>query len=100
MAEAPTPRVPVEEIRRILKEAGYPDEVVNYATNLVTNALNKLPKYATRATVYREVNKALGPIYRQIKYYEGLKGADAWLTWHEIQRRALEGIASAVIRRD
>jgi hypothetical protein len=92
MAQAPTVTIDLVKLEEALRAAGATDEEVLQVTNEILNVIRKSRKYQDRGRVYREVNKALSPIYRAIKYTRGLSGDDAWREWYRIQREALAAL--------
>jgi hypothetical protein len=92
MSQAPTPVIDLVKLEEQLRNAGATDEEVLQVRNAILNIISKNRKYQDRGRVYREVNKALSPIYRAVKYTRGLSGEDAWREWNRIQREALEAL--------
>lgn len=93
MSQAPTPTIDLVKLEELLRGAGATDEEVLQVRNAILNIISKSRKYQDRGRVYREINKALRPIYRSIKYMKGLSGRDAWEEWYRIQRAALEALS-------
>jgi hypothetical protein len=92
MSQAPTPTIDLVKLEELLRAGGATDEEVLQVRNAILNIISKSKKYQENARVFREVNKALQPIYRAIKYTRGLSGRDAWDEWYKLQREALEAL--------